>query len=159
MAEPHPIEPRQIRARLCIRHDVVDGDFVDDGWHARILDDRATPAQHPKRIIEIDAHVAFEFFHGFAHDSESKSPDALLDVGDVIVDRFGARGGVERIVTGDDAEELRAFASGFGDDADLIETRRKRDETPAAYAAVARLESNDSAQRGGLPNRPTSFGT
>ena len=150
MSVAHAIESGQICTGLRVGHDVVDGNRVTDRRHARLFDDCAAAAQHAQRLLEIRAHVAFQLLHRFPNDAEAQPFRTLFDVGGVVVNRLGARGGVERVVPGDDAQELAGFAGRRGEDADLIETRRKRDESPAAYAAVRRFQSDDAAERSGL---------
>ena len=73
-------------------------------------------------------------------------------------DRAGDRGGVERVVAGDDVEQQRGVGDGGGERADLVERARERDQPVARDQAVRGLHADDAAQRGGLADRPAGVG-
>src|SRR5947207_2635858 len=133
------VEPRQVRAGFGIGNDVVDGDGVSDGGDADLFDDRSAAAKHGQRVVEVRLHFTCEFLDRLAHHSETKTADAGIKIGGVVVDGAYRRCGVERIVAGDYAEELRGFADGLRDDADLVDARSERHQAVAADAAVRRL--------------------
>src|SRR5207248_2007242 len=126
--------------------DVVDRDRVADVRDADVFDHGAAAAKNGQRVVEVRADFSFQLPHGFADDAEAQAANAAIEIGGVVVDgvRRGRR--VERIVSGDHAKEVGAFANGFGDDADLIDARSERHQAVAADAAVGRFESDDAAE-------------
>ena len=67
-------------------------------------------------------------------------------------------GGVLRVVTADRIKHDGGIFHCLGDGADLIEGRSKCDETEAGDASIGRLESDDSAEGGGLADGTAGVG-
>ena len=91
MSKSNPVEPRQIRARLGIRDDVVDGNRVADRRDADVFDHRAAITKDFQRVVEIRADFSFQFVHRFANDPEAEAANAGVEIGGVVVNLIRRR--------------------------------------------------------------------
>ena len=67
--------------------------------------------------------------------------------------------GIVRIVASNDAEPQRGIFDGLAEDTDVVERGRKRYESEPAHAAIGRLDSYNSAEGRGLPDRTAGLRT
>jgi hypothetical protein len=126
-------EPADVRASL--------GQDCERGFHRR--EDRCIRAVEKVVGRHADPQPAQVAIHG----------------GLVVGHRLGRAGRIERILSGNHAQNPSAVASGASEGADIVVGEGERHDTVARDAGLCRFQSGHSARRGGKPDRSACVGS
>ena len=85
--------------------------------------------------------------------------DAPVQFRQIIRNLPGNRGGITDIVAGYDLQQEGTVGHGLAERADLVQGRGIGHQTVAGHPAVGRLQADDPAMGGRLPDGPTGIRT
>ena len=153
------VEAGEVRARFTVGQHVVRGDRgLDQGnshldqLGARRLEGTEGPPIALCRVL-VERRGS-----DFANRADLQAFDAVFDRFEVVLDRQVAASRIAGIGAGDRAECQCGVADGSGERSDLVERRGEGDQAVAGNAAVGRLDADDAAEGGRLPDGATGIG-
>ncbi len=156
--DPQPVadavETRQVRRTLGRSDQIIRCNPII-GSRQRHVDQLGSQALEVPVGATIDGVelVAERFGVELAHDADPKATQILAQRAGSALDRPIDRGCVHWIVTGHRIVCERGIFDAARQRADLVEARRKGNQSVARHAAIGRLESHEIAERARLANR------
>ncbi len=159
MSVADAVVSRHVGTHFAGADDVVRGHGVAGVRQAHVDDGRAQVFQRsrcrPDGLLHVGVHPVDEVL---LRQADAHSSDLLRQRRRIVGNRRIARGGVERVGSGDGSQEVRHVFDGLGKGADRIQRTGHAHHAEAAGAAVGDLQSRAAAVRRGLPDGSPRIG-
>ena len=153
-AVANPVEPCEVARRLGGRDEIVDRHRVL-GVGKRYVDQGcALFFESAQSGLDSRANVGIlKPIEQVANHADPQSLDAMVARSDVVSRLPVGRSRVTPIVAGDHLEQLRRLPNRARHRSDLVERRRKCDESVSGHPAIRRLDGGNPTKRSGLSHR------